>query len=122
MLPTPQRIVLVTGASRGIGAEVAQLSAGPDTHVLVNYRGHAERAEAVAAAIRAAGGHASTLAADVHDEADVTAMIDTVRARFGRLDTLILNASGVRSWAPTPATRCASTATPNVGSRRWRCH
>lgn len=94
MLPTPQRIVLVTGASRGIGAEVAQLSAGPDTHVLVNYRGHAERAEAVAAAIRAAGGHASTLAADVHDEADVTAMIDRVRARFGHLDTLILNASG----------------------------
>ncbi len=89
----PARIVLVTGGSRGIGAEVAQQLASPDTHVVVNYREQAERAESIAHAIRSAGGHASTLGADISDEAESTAMIDTIAARFGRLDTLILNAS-----------------------------
>jgi NAD(P)-dependent dehydrogenase (short-subunit alcohol dehydrogenase family) len=93
-MQTPARIVLITGASRGIGAEVARQLAGPDTHVIVNYREKAKRADAVADAIRAAGGHASTLAADISDEVDVAAMIESIAARFGRLDTLILNASG----------------------------
>ena len=91
--PTPERIILITGASRGIGAEVAQQLAGPDTHVVVNYRDTAERADAIVDAIRRAGGSASTLAADISDEAEVTAMMDHVAARFGRLDGLILNAS-----------------------------
>jgi 3-oxoacyl-[acyl-carrier protein] reductase len=90
----PSRIVLVTGASRGIGAEVARQLASPDTHVLVNYRERDKRANAIVDAIRAAGGHASTLAADISDETDAAAMIDAITARFGRLDTLILNASG----------------------------
>ncbi|BBY50022.1 short chain dehydrogenase [Mycolicibacterium arabiense] len=90
----PSRIVLVTGASRGIGAEVARQLANPDTHVLVNYRERDKRANAIVDAIRAAGGHASTLAADISDETDAAAMIDAIAARFGRLDTLILNASG----------------------------
>ena len=51
MLHSPARIVLVTGGSRGIGAEVAQQLAGGDTHVVVNYRQSAERAEAVAEVI-----------------------------------------------------------------------
>lgn len=90
----PARIVLVTGASRGIGAQVAQQLADPDTHVIVNYREKAKRAETIAAAIRAAGGQASTLAADIADEADAAAMIGSIASRFGRLDALILNASG----------------------------
>lgn len=87
------RIVLVTGGSRGIGAEVAQQLAGPDTHVVVNYRQNVERAESIAQAIRVVGGHASTLRADISDEIECAAMIDTIAARFGRLDALILNAS-----------------------------
>ncbi|QRZ08268.1 SDR family oxidoreductase [Mycolicibacterium austroafricanum] len=94
MLQSPERIILVTGASRGVGADVARRIAGADTHVIVNHCGRPERAEAVAQAIRDAGGHASTIAADVHDEFAVAAMIETIRARFGRLDALILNASG----------------------------
>jgi 3-oxoacyl-[acyl-carrier protein] reductase len=94
MPETPARIVLITGASRGIGAEVAQQLASPDTHVVVNYREKAARAETVAAAIRAAGGHASIIGADISDEADCATLIDTIVERFGRLDTLILNASG----------------------------
>lgn len=89
----PTRIVLVTGGSRGIGADVAQQLASPDTHVVINYRENADRAEAIAQAIRSAGGHASTLGADISDEADCAAMIDTIADRFGRLDAVILNAS-----------------------------
>jgi NAD(P)-dependent dehydrogenase (short-subunit alcohol dehydrogenase family) len=89
----PERIVLVTGGSRGIGADVAMQLASPDTHVIVNYRGNAADAEHTAQAIRFAGGHASTLRADLSDEAECAAMIDAVAADFGRLDALILNAS-----------------------------
>jgi len=90
----PNRVILVTGASRGIGAEVARRLASPDTHVIVSYREKSKRADAVADAIRAAGGHASTFAADISDEAASAAMIDSIAARHGRLDALILNASG----------------------------
>jgi 3-oxoacyl-[acyl-carrier protein] reductase len=90
----PARVVLVTGASRGIGAAVAQRLASPDTHVIVNYRDKAKRANAVADAIRDAGGHASTLAADISDEVETQAMLGYVATQFGRLDALVLNASG----------------------------
>jgi len=89
----PARIVLVTGGSRGVGAQVAQQLASSDTHIVVNYRERVQRAESIAQAIRSAGGHASTLRADISDEAQSAAMIDTIAARFGRLDTLVLNAS-----------------------------
>jgi NAD(P)-dependent dehydrogenase (short-subunit alcohol dehydrogenase family) len=84
----------VTGASRGVGAEVARHLASPDTHVLINDRENADRAETIAAAIRRAGGQASTLAADISDETATAAMIHSIAARFGRLDSLVLNASG----------------------------
>ena len=89
----PARIVLVTGGSRGIGAQVAQQFASADTHVVVNYRKRAQRAESIAKTIRSAGGHASTIGADISDEAECAAMIDTIADRFGRLDALVLNAS-----------------------------
>ncbi|MDX1892085.1 SDR family oxidoreductase [Mycolicibacterium sp. 050158] len=94
MTSAPERIVLITGASRGIGAEVAQLLAAADTHVIVNYREKSKRAETIADAIRHAGGQASTMAADLSDAASAAAMMDAIAARFGRLDALILNASG----------------------------
>jgi 3-oxoacyl-[acyl-carrier protein] reductase len=94
----PARIVLVTGASRGVGAEVARRLASPDTHVIVNYRANADRADAVAEAIRRAGGHASTFAANISDEGEAGSMVESIAARFGRLDALILNASDGRQW------------------------
>ena len=94
MSHAPARVILITGASRGIGAEAALQLASADTHVIVNYREKSKRAAAVAEAIRSAGGHASTLGADISDEAATAAMIASIAARFGRLDTLILNASG----------------------------
>jgi 3-oxoacyl-[acyl-carrier protein] reductase len=98
----PARIVLVTGASRGVGADVARQLASPDTHVIVNYREHAAEANDVAEAIRRVGGHASTLAADISDDADATALIDAIAARFGRLDAVILNASGGLEFGAEP--------------------
>jgi 3-oxoacyl-[acyl-carrier protein] reductase len=98
----PARIVLVTGGSRGIGADVAMQLASPDTHVVVNYRESAADAENTANAIRFAGGHASTLRADLADEADCAAMIDVVAADFGRLDALILNASVGAEFGANP--------------------
>lgn len=87
-------IALVTGASRGIGAEVARQLGAADTHVIVNYREKAKRADAVAAEIRGAGGTASTIAADISDAAASTEMITEIGRRHGRLDMLVLNASG----------------------------
>lgn len=90
----PARVVLITGASRGIGAEVARQLASPDTHVIVNYREKVNRANAVVEAIRSAGGNATALAADISDDVEVAAMMQYITTHFGRLDALILNASG----------------------------
>ncbi len=90
----PARVVLITGASRGIGAEVARQLASPDTHVIVNYREKVNRANAVVEAIRSAGGSATALAADISDDVEVAAMMQYITTHFGRLDALILNASG----------------------------
>lgn len=95
-------IALVTGASRGIGAEVARQLAHPGTHVIVNCREKAKRAQVVADAIRDAGGHASTIAADISDETAAAAMIADIRERFGRLDILVLNASGGLEYGADP--------------------
>jgi 3-oxoacyl-[acyl-carrier protein] reductase len=89
----PARVVLITGASRGIGAEVARQLAAPDTHVIVNYRDKAKQANAVAREIRSAGGSATALAADISDDVEVAAMMQYITAHFGRLDALVLNAS-----------------------------
>ena len=90
----PARVVLITGASRGIGAEVARQLASPDTHVIVNYREKVNRANAVVEAIRGAGGNATALAADISDDVEVAAMMQYITTHFGKLDALILNASG----------------------------
>ncbi|MBU8810282.1 SDR family oxidoreductase [Mycolicibacterium goodii] len=88
------RVALVTGGSRGIGAEVARLLAEEGFHVLVNYREKAKRANAVVDAIRAAGGQASIAGADVCDDAQVETLMASIASGFGWLDLLVLNASG----------------------------
>lgn len=88
------RIILITGASRGIGAEIARQLAAPATHVIVNYREKRKRADGVVAEIRNRGGHASTAQADLCDGTAVAAMLTDLSNRYGHLDVLVLNASG----------------------------
>ncbi len=83
---------LVTGASSGIGAAIAIALGGAGARVGINYRSAPEAAEAVATRIRAAGGEAITLHADVADEAEVQAMFERFVQAFGRIDVLVANA------------------------------
>ncbi|WP_245745830.1 SDR family oxidoreductase [Nocardia altamirensis] len=89
-----QRIVLITGASRGIGAETARTLAARGDHVLINYREKLKRATVLAEEIAAAGGSAAPAGADIADENSARALIDGIAEQFGRLDVLVLNASG----------------------------
>ncbi len=101
------QVLLVTGASRGVGAEVATQLACPERHVVVNYREKAKRANDVVEAVRAMGGDASAAQADLTDERAVVEMLGDINRRFGRLDVLVLNASGglERDADPGYATR-----------------
>jgi NAD(P)-dependent dehydrogenase (short-subunit alcohol dehydrogenase family) len=85
---------LVTGSSRGIGADTAGYLAAAGARVVINFRNKEKRAVQLAEKIEAAGGTAITIGADLTDAASVAAMFDTVAAQWGGLDILVLNASG----------------------------
>ncbi len=89
------RVLLVTGASRGIGAATALLAAQKGWAVAVNYTTNANAAEAVVRAITEGGGTALAVQADVANEAQVLAMFATIDARLGRLGALVNNAGVV---------------------------
>ena len=95
-------VVLITGASRGIGAEVAVQLADPSRHIIVGCRDKVRRAHDVVAAVEAAGGRASVAQADLTDEDAVEAMMGGVAGRFGHLDALVLNASGGMEFGADP--------------------
>ena len=88
------RIALVTGASRGIGASVAKNLASKGADIAINYHSKASRAEDVAADIRALGRRALLIQADMTNTGDMARMIESLRKEYGRLDVLVLNASG----------------------------
>lgn len=87
-----KRVVLVTGASRGIGAAISILFGKSGDTVIVNYLSNAERANKVVEEITAAGGTAAALQADVSKSGQATKMIDEVTQKYGRLDVLVNNA------------------------------
>lgn len=90
-----ERILLVTGGSRGIGAATALLAAQRGYAVAVNYQNNADAAEAVVRQIHEAGGRALAVQADVADEAQVLRMFAQVDEALGRLDALVNNAGVV---------------------------
>ncbi|KXO99586.1 SDR family oxidoreductase [Tsukamurella pseudospumae] len=87
-------VVVVTGASRGSGAETAVALGARGHDVVVNYREKARRAEQVCQRVRAAGGRAIAVGADVTAEHGPSALFDAAIAEFGRFDAVVLNASG----------------------------
>src|SRR5215216_4362632 len=94
MAPLAGKAALVTGASRGVGAETARLLAASGADVVVNYRSKERRAQEVADAVVAAGRAALLVQADLADDGGLAAMAERIAERFGRLDVLVLNASG----------------------------
>ena len=86
------KVVLITGAARGIGATCAMAAAAQGYAVVLNYLRNAEAAHNVEAAIAAAGGLCMSVQADVAREAEVLSLFGRIDARFGRLDALVNNA------------------------------
>jgi NAD(P)-dependent dehydrogenase (short-subunit alcohol dehydrogenase family) len=89
------RVVLVTGGSRGIGKAVCQLAAQKGWHVAVNFAQNAAAAESVVSSILSMGGKAMAVQADVGDELQVNRMFTEVDQKLGRIGALVNNAGVV---------------------------
>ena len=94
------KVLLVTGGSRGIGAATARLAAAQGWAVAVNYTANSLAADEVVRAIRASGGTAMAVQANVADEAQVLRMFEHIDAKFGRLTGLVNNAGVVDRGQP----------------------
>ena len=96
----PAKVALVTGAARRIGAAIAEELHAAGWNVLIHYRGSADEAQALVAALEARrGGSARTLQADLRDDSALSALAQQAHDCWGRLDALVNNAS---VYYPTP--------------------
>jgi NAD(P)-dependent dehydrogenase (short-subunit alcohol dehydrogenase family) len=94
--PTPDaspRVVVITGASRGIGRLLAKKLGTQGAAVVVNYKVNADLAEDSLADVVAAGGSGFTVQADIESPDDIDRLFDEVRQRYGRLDAFVANAA-----------------------------
>ncbi|HTI47691.1 MAG TPA: SDR family NAD(P)-dependent oxidoreductase [Casimicrobiaceae bacterium] len=98
------RTALVTGASSGIGAAIAEALAAEGANVTINYFRNEDGAREVAARVSAAGRDALTVQADVRRKSEVTRLVDAHLSRFGRLDILVNNAGDMVKRVPTAET------------------
>lgn len=108
-------VVLVTGAARRLGREIALHLGSAGFDVAVHYRGSRDDAEATAAAVRASGVQAHTFAADLADEAACKALVPAALGRFGRLDAIVNNASVFEHDTPANFGQAAM-------ERHWRAN
>src|ERR1700722_14745204 len=94
-----KKIAIVTGASRGIGRVVAKRVARDGFAVVVNYLSNASEAEEVVAEIKASGGEAIAVQADVANQTDVERLFEETIKKFGSIDVVVHN-SGIMSLSP----------------------
>jgi len=129
------RVVLVTGASRGIGKAIALALADARAAVAINYRARGEQAEAVVDAIRTKGGRAAAFAADVSLGSAVQNMIRDVENHLGPIDILVNNAGMAATRGLEDITEedfdlalavnlksaflCTQAVLPGMRARRW---
>lgn len=85
---------LITGSSRGIGAQTAEYLAEAGASVVINYRNKEARAQKLVETIEASGGTALALGADLTDPVGVARMMGAIKEKWGGLDIVVLNASG----------------------------
>ncbi len=90
------KVALVTGASRGIGSQIAKTLAQYGATVIVNYNGSKEKAEEVVAEIKAAGGNAEHIQCSVADFEACGVMINQMLEKYGHIDILVNNAGITR--------------------------
>ena len=88
------KTVIITGSSRGVGADTAKILAGEGANVVINYRQKAPRANKVVKEITEAGGRAVAVQADITDPESRANLFQAATDEFGGLDVLVLNASG----------------------------
>ena len=129
------RVALVTGGSRGIGAAIVRALAEAGAAVAINYRERKVAADALAASVIAAGGHAAAIAADVSRGDDVAAMFAHASAELGPVDVLVNNAGialgrGIDDLTEEDFDRtiavnlksaflCTKAALPSMRARKW---
>lgn len=100
----PSKIMLITGASRGIGAKTALLAGAQGWQVAVNYLNNQTAANDVVRAIQSQGGQAQAFQADVSDSDQVDRLFNEIDHVFGRLDVLVNNAGIFKTFSITEAT------------------
>src|SRR5262245_41570981 len=93
------KVAIVTGASKGIGAEIARELAREGASVVVNYSSSRQGADKVVADINSKGGEAIAVQADVSRQSEVEQLFNQAKRKFGRLDILVNNA-GIYEFAP----------------------
>jgi 3-oxoacyl-[acyl-carrier protein] reductase len=115
------KVAMVTGASKGIGAGIAMALGASGARVAVNYSSDREGAERVVQAITLNGGDAIAVGADVSKAADVARLFKEVDSAFGRLDVLVNNAGVFRfgAFAGTSSRRAFTSTTTSTFSARF---
>ncbi|MBQ5265173.1 SDR family oxidoreductase [Klebsiella pneumoniae] len=98
-MTTQNKVALITGASRGIGAAIARRLSADGFSVVINYAGNAAEAEKLVTEIKQTGRQAISVQADVSDPAAVSRLFDEATAAFGGIDVLV-NSAGIMKLAP----------------------